>query len=83
MKVQLPYSAQPRAPWDGRYRIEGNVVIGEVVHVTISERIANSRLHVDPAALHAIGRMAGDTYARTADRFDIARGRKALEGPLS
>lgn len=57
----------------------GNIIIGDVVHVTIDERIVNERLHVDPAALRAIGRMAGDLYCKTADRFEIPRGKKALD----
>jgi flavin reductase (DIM6/NTAB) family NADH-FMN oxidoreductase RutF len=57
----------------------GNVVIGEVVHVTIADSLVDARFHVDPFALEAIGRMAGDVYARTSDLFDLPRGKAALQ----
>lgn len=53
----------------------GNIVLGEVIHVHIDDAIVNSRLHIDPAALDAIGRMGGTAYARTRDRFDMPMGR--------
>jgi len=57
----------------------GNVVIGEVVWIHAAEGVVNERFHVDPARLEAVGRMAGLTYVRTRDRFEIPWGRKALE----
>ncbi len=59
----------------------GNIVLGQVVHITIDDRLIDARLHVDPAALDAIGRMGGSTYARTRDRFDVPRGRSAMNQP--
>jgi flavin reductase (DIM6/NTAB) family NADH-FMN oxidoreductase RutF len=56
----------------------GNIVIGRVVHVHLDDAIVNERLHIDPSALDAIGRMGGITYARTRDRFDLPMGREAL-----
>lgn len=56
----------------------GNVVIAEVVHMTISDALVDARFHVDPHALRAVGRMAGDLYARTSDIFELPRGRAAL-----
>jgi flavin reductase (DIM6/NTAB) family NADH-FMN oxidoreductase RutF len=57
----------------------GNVVIGEVVWIHAAEGLVNERFHVDPERLRAVGRMAGLTYVRTRERFDIPWGRKALE----
>lgn len=57
----------------------GNIVIGEVVHIFICDELINERLHVDPDALAAVGRMGGATYCTTRDRFDLPRGRAALE----
>lgn len=58
----------------------GNVVVGRVVHVHADDRIINSRLHVDPSALDAIGRMGGLGYCTTRDRFEMPMGRAAM-GP--
>ncbi|MDX2178571.1 MAG: flavin reductase family protein [Bryobacteraceae bacterium] len=51
----------------------GALVLGEVVRFHLSEAVANEKLHIDPDKLRAIGRMAGTTYARTTDRFDMKR----------
>lgn len=56
----------------------GSLVLGEVVHVFAREDLLDDRLRTDPAALDAVGRMGGPTWVRTADRFDLPRGRKAL-----
>ncbi len=50
----------------------GTLILGEVVRFHIDDAIIQD-FHIDPDALAAIGRMAGGTYARTRDRFDIAR----------
>jgi flavin reductase (DIM6/NTAB) family NADH-FMN oxidoreductase RutF len=60
----------------------GNVVIAEIVHMRISDAIVDARFHVDPHALRAVGRMAGDVYARTSDLFEMPRGRPALGATL-
>lgn len=57
----------------------GNLVIGEVVAIHIQDdELVNDRYHVDPARLDAIGRMSGLGYCTTRDRFDLVRGRDAL-----
>lgn len=58
----------------------GNIVVGRVVHVFVRDDAINARLHIDPAALDAIGRMGGLGYCRTRDRFEMPMGRSALEG---
>ena len=58
-----------------------NVVVGEVVHVFVDDALTNERRHVDPERLAAIGRMGGLGYCTTRDRFEMPRGRAALETP--
>lgn len=57
----------------------GNLVLGEVVYVHLQDGLVNERMHVDPEALQAIGRMGGFGYSTTRDRFEIKPGRAALE----
>lgn len=59
----------------------GNLVVGEVVHVAVSERILLARMRIDPRELRAIGRLAGDDYSRTREIFSLPRGREALSAP--
>ncbi|MEZ6241740.1 MAG: flavin reductase family protein [Phycisphaerales bacterium] len=57
----------------------GNIVIGRVVHVFVRDGVVNERMHVDPDALGAIGRLGGLGYCTTRDRFEMPMGRAALE----
>jgi flavin reductase (DIM6/NTAB) family NADH-FMN oxidoreductase RutF len=57
----------------------GNIVIGRVVHVFVRDDLINTRYHIDPSRLDAVGRMGGIGYARTRDRFEVPFGREALE----
>jgi flavin reductase (DIM6/NTAB) family NADH-FMN oxidoreductase RutF len=50
----------------------GSLVIGEVVRFHIDPGVIDQG-KIDPEKLHAVGRMAGATYARTSDRFDLER----------
>lgn len=50
-----------------------NLVIGEVIGMRISDAIINERHHIDAAALDAVGRLGGNWYATTRDRFEIRR----------
>ena len=50
----------------------GSIVLGEVLRFHIRESLLDG-FRIDPDKLHAIGRMAGATYARTTDRFDMER----------
>ena len=56
----------------------GNVVLGEVVHIHARDGIINERMHVDPAALAAIGRLGGTGYCTTRQRFEMPMGKPAL-----
>ncbi len=54
----------------------GSLVIGEVVLFHVDEAIlvnTSDVFKIDPDRLLAVGRMGGPTYARTRDRFDLAR----------
>ena len=50
----------------------GSLVLGEVVRFHLAEDVVDN-FHVDPDKLRAIGRMAGITYCRTTDRFELKR----------
>jgi len=50
----------------------GSLVLGEVVLLHVADPLFHN-FSVDPAALRAIGRMGGATYARTTDRFEMPR----------
>jgi hypothetical protein len=48
------------------------IILGEVLHAHFAPGIVDpATLHVDPEALDALGRMGGQGYARTRDRFDL------------
>jgi hypothetical protein len=53
----------------------GNIVLGEVVHIHADDRVINERMHIDAAALDAVGRMGGSQYCFTRDRFDLKMGK--------
>ena len=50
----------------------GNLVLGEVVRFHIDDSMI-SNFRIDADKLRAIGRMAGNSYTRTRDRFDMIR----------
>jgi flavin reductase (DIM6/NTAB) family NADH-FMN oxidoreductase RutF len=50
----------------------GNLVLGEVVRFHIDDAYFNN-YRIDQDKLRAIGRMAGNSYTRTVDRFDMIR----------
>jgi flavin reductase (DIM6/NTAB) family NADH-FMN oxidoreductase RutF len=50
----------------------GTLVIGEVVLFHVDERVMTDG-NVDPELLKAVGRMGGQEYTRTADRFVLER----------
>ena len=50
----------------------GSIVIGEVARFHAADELFEN-FAIDPARLNAVGRMGGPTYARTTDRFDLAR----------
>jgi flavin reductase (DIM6/NTAB) family NADH-FMN oxidoreductase RutF len=50
----------------------GVIVLGEVLRFHIREDMVED-FRVDPAGLDAVGRMAGNTWARTRDRIELVR----------
>ena len=50
----------------------GTLVLGEVLRFHVREDLIED-FRIDPDKLRAIGRMAGSTYVRTSDRFDLER----------
>ena len=50
----------------------GNLVLGEVVRIHVDDAYFNN-YRIDHDKLRAIGRMAGNSYTRTEDRFDMIR----------
>jgi flavin reductase (DIM6/NTAB) family NADH-FMN oxidoreductase RutF len=50
----------------------GNLVLGEVVRFHIDDAYFNN-FRIDQDKLRAIGRMAGNSYTRTQDRFEMIR----------
>ena len=51
----------------------GTLVMGEVVRFHVQDSMVNQICEIDPDQLNAVGRMAGPTYVRTKDRFDMIR----------
>src|SRR5580658_11384390 len=50
----------------------GVIVLGEIVRFHLRKNLPND-FRVDPAGLDAVGRMAGNTWARTRDRIELIR----------
>jgi flavin reductase (DIM6/NTAB) family NADH-FMN oxidoreductase RutF len=57
----------------GEGPLAGNIVIGRILCLHVAESVLGPDGKIDPAKLDTIGRMGGDLYARTTDRFAIAR----------
>jgi flavin reductase (DIM6/NTAB) family NADH-FMN oxidoreductase RutF len=50
----------------------GSLVLGDVVRFHVREDLVDN-FRIDPDKLRAVGRMAGSTYIRTTDRFELER----------
>ena len=50
----------------------GSLIIGEVIRFHVDDAIIDN-FRIDPDKLRAIGRMGGNDYARTRDRFEMIR----------
>lgn len=57
----------------GEGALAGNVVFGRIVCAHVNESVLNAAGKIDPAKLDTIGRMGGDLYTRTTERFSIER----------
>lgn len=51
----------------------GSLVIGTIVHMHISETVYRDGNHIDIAAYQPVGRLAGASYCRVTDIFDMRR----------
>lgn len=51
----------------------GSVVIGTIQHIHINEHVLIGEDKIDPIALQAIGKLAGPSYSRTTDMFNMER----------
>lgn len=50
----------------------GVVVLGEIVRLHVAAHLEHN-FRIDPAALDAVGRMAGNTWVHTRERFELER----------
>ena len=50
----------------------GTLILGEVVRFHIDDAMVEE-FRIDPEKLSAVGRMAGNTYCRTSERFELIR----------
>jgi flavin reductase (DIM6/NTAB) family NADH-FMN oxidoreductase RutF len=50
----------------------GVIVLGEIVRFHVAAELEEN-YRIDPTKLDAVGRMAGNTWVRTQDRFDLVR----------
>jgi flavin reductase (DIM6/NTAB) family NADH-FMN oxidoreductase RutF len=53
--------------------LAGNVVFGTILLMHVNEAVLGADGQIDPHKLDTIGRMGGDFYARTTERFTIKR----------
>lgn len=58
----------------------GSVVIGRVVHLHVSDEVLQQRDKIDLQALKPIGRLAGASYCRVTDVFEMVRPPSEIEG---
>ncbi len=50
----------------------GTLILGEVIRFHVDDAMVEE-FRIDPEKLAAVGRMAGNTYTRTTDRFELVR----------
>jgi flavin reductase (DIM6/NTAB) family NADH-FMN oxidoreductase RutF len=53
--------------------LAGNVVIGRIVMMHADEKVLDAAGQIDAEKLATIGRMGGNLYCRTTDRFELER----------
>lgn len=81
-RVQPPRIAEAPIHLEGLVRqiipigagpISANLVIGEIIHIHIDDRLLDGNGRVDPRRLRAIARLGGDYYCRSTDLFEMPR----------
>jgi flavin reductase (DIM6/NTAB) family NADH-FMN oxidoreductase RutF len=72
---ESPVNMECRLMEELRFGDEGSrsIVLGEVLYFHIRDDAVNARGHVNPDALRLVGRLAGNSYVRLSDRFDMKR----------
>lgn len=55
----------------GEGPLAANVIIGRIVLMNIADEILDVDQKIDPSKLDTIGRMGGQSYSRTTERFEI------------
>jgi flavin reductase (DIM6/NTAB) family NADH-FMN oxidoreductase RutF len=79
-KVDAPLVAESPANLECRVRqvieigelARTRLVVGDVLAIHVEDRVLDGT-RIDNDALRAVGRMAGNTYIRTRDRFEVRR----------
>lgn len=51
----------------------GNLVVGRILLMHIADQVLDAKGAVDPERLQAVGRMGGEAWCRTTDRFELPR----------
>ena len=57
----------------GEGQLAGNVVFGRILHAHVDDAVLGADGRPDPAKLDLIGRLGGEGYVRTRERFDLRR----------
>jgi flavin reductase (DIM6/NTAB) family NADH-FMN oxidoreductase RutF len=57
----------------GEGPLAGNVVFGRIRMIHVDDAMLDADGHLDPGKLDLIGRLGGDSYTRTTDRFALKR----------
>jgi flavin reductase (DIM6/NTAB) family NADH-FMN oxidoreductase RutF len=57
----------------GKGAIAGNLILGEVVMIHVSDALFDDKGRVDPRKLQTVARMGGDFWCRTSDLFEMKR----------
>ena len=57
----------------GEGPLAANVVFGRILLVHVSDAVLDAQGRPDPAKLDLVGRLGGESYARTRERFDLKR----------
>jgi flavin reductase (DIM6/NTAB) family NADH-FMN oxidoreductase RutF len=76
VKVPCPSIAESPAAFECRHHVtlsigkSREIILGEVVYAHLHSDVVNDRLHVNAAALDALGRMGGHGYCTTREVFD-------------
>lgn len=82
--VRAPRVAEAKVQMECRLRqivavspevMGGAIVLGDVLRFHVSEAVLEPDMHIAPGKLRAVGRLAGSSYVRTSDRFELIRPR--------